>query len=397
MSLMQVYKSAGPALVYGRGATLWDERGNSYLDGVSGLGVCALGHSHPAIARVIADQAETLMHVSNAFLIPLQKRLAERLCGISGMDGAFLCNSGTEAVEAALKLSRLHARRRGLDRPTVVSVHRGFSGRSFGALSAAGRDDFRSPFEPVVPGFVQLPFNDLRAIERLAAEDANIVAVLLEPVQGEGGVRLASHDYLIGLEALCRKHDWLLMLDEIQSGMGRTGRWFACDHAGVKADVLMIAKALGNGFPIGACLARGEAARLFAPGHHGTTFGGNPLACRTALEVLRVIEEEGLIERAAELGAMIEEGLRARLDGNSSVCEIRRLGLMIGIELDRPAAQVRDLAVERGLLLNVTDESTVRLLPPYILSDAEAEQLVERTCLAIGDFIAAAPAEAGCG
>ncbi len=397
MSLLQVYKSSGPALVCGRGATLWDERGNTYLDAVSGLGVCALGHSHPAIARVIADQAATLMHVSNAFLIPLQQRLAERLCAISGMDGAFLCNSGTEAVEAAIKLSRLHARRLGLDRPTVISVHRGFSGRSFGALSAAGRDDLRSPFEPLVPGFVRLPFNDLQAVERLAAEDANIVAVLLEPVQGEGGVRLASGDYLRGLEALCRERDWLLMLDEIQSGMGRTGRWFACDHAGVKADVLMIAKALGNGFPIGACLARGETARLFAPGHHGTTFGGNPLACRTALEVLRIMEEEGLIERVAELGAMIEEGFRTRLGGNPSVCEIRRLGLMIGIEIDRPAARIKDLAAGRGLLLNITDESTVRLLPPYILSDEEAGQLVERASLAIEDFAAAAPAGAGCG
>ncbi len=377
--LMRAYARQPLSFVRGSGALLWDEEGVEYLDAIAGVAVTSLGHAHPEIAAVIAEQAGMLLHTSNVFRIDWQERLGERLCALTGMQRAFFCNSGAEANEAALKLARLHGQRRGVTQPTILVMDNGFHGRTLGTLSASGNPAKQAGFEPLLEGFVRMPYDDIEAVRRAAEQHPDIVAVLLEPVQGEGGIRVASRAYLRELRALCDQHGWLLMVDEIQSGMGRTGAWFGHQHAGITADVMTLAKALGNGVPIGACLARGAAADLFSPGLHGSTFGGNPLACRVACSVLEIMQRERLPERAAVLGDRLLGRLRQALGNHPEVIAIRGQGLMVGIELNRPCKELVGRALtEQRLLITVTRDSTIRLLPPLICSEAQIDEIARR-------------------
>ncbi|MDN5515092.1 MAG: aspartate aminotransferase family protein [Pseudomonas sp.] len=377
--LMRAYARQPLSFVRGSGALLWDEEGVEYLDAIAGVAVTSLGHAHPEIAAVIAEQAGMLLHTSNVFRIDWQERLGERLCALTGMQRALFCNSGAEANEAALKLARLHGQRRGVAQPTILVMDNGFHGRTLGTLSASGNPAKQAGFEPLLEGFVRMPYDDIEAVRRAAERHPDIVAVLLEPVQGEGGIRVASRAYLRELRALCDQHGWLLMVDEIQSGMGRTGAWFGHQHAGITADVMTLAKALGNGVPIGACLARGAAADLFSPGLHGSTFGGNPLACRVACSVLEIMQRERLPERAAVLGDRLLGRLRQALGNHPEVIAIRGQGLMVGIELNRPCKELVGRALtEQRLLITVTRDSTIRLLPPLICSEAQIDEIARR-------------------
>ena len=386
--LMQNYAPLPVTFVRGEGAWLWDTEGRKYLDALAGVAVCGLGHAHPAIAEAVCEQARTLVHVSNWYHIAEQEALAERLTGLAGMDRAFFGNSGAEANEAAIKLARLHGRARGIERPAIVVMEGSFHGRTLATLTATGNRKVQAGFEPLVQGFVRAPYNDLEAVRTIAANNPDVVAVLVEPVIGEGGVKIPDDDYLPGLRALCDANGWLLMLDEIQTGIGRTGKLFAFEHSHIRPDVLTLAKGLGNGVPIGACLARGDAAALFKPGSHGSTYGGNPLVCRAALTVLDVLEQEKLVARAATLGQRLFEGLKRELGELDSVREIRGCGLMLAVELDRPCGEILHRALEAGLLLNVTAERIVRLLPPLILSDEEADRIVAITSRLIREFLA---------
>jgi acetylornithine aminotransferase len=376
---MPAYVRQPIAFERGEGARLWDTHGNEYLDAIAGVAVTSLGHAHPEIAAAIAEQAALLLHTSNVFRIGWQERLGERLCALAGMERAFFCNSGAEANETALKLARLHGRRAQVALPQVLVMEHSFHGRTLATLAATGNPAAHAGFEPLLPGFVRVPGNDLDAARQAAAQAPGIVAVLLETVQGEGGVRPVGADYLRGLRALCDARDWLLMVDEVQTGLGRTGQWFGYQHAGIAPDVVTLAKALGNGFPIGACLARGPAARLFSPGQHGSTFGGNPLACRVARTVLDVMERGQLPRRAAVLGQRLLARLRERLGGHPHVVAIRGQGLMVGIELDRNCQELVGLALERErLLITVTRGATIRLLPPLVCDEAQIDDIVER-------------------
>lgn len=377
--LMPVYTRQPISFVRGLGATLWDEDGIEYLDAIAGVAVTNIGHAHPEVANAIAEQAGLLLHTSNMFGIPWQERLSKQLCALSGMQRGFFCNSGAEANETALKLARLHANKQGISQPQVLVMENSFHGRTFATLAATGNPAVHRGFEPLMPGFVRLPYNDTEAVRRAADCMPNIVAVLVEPVQGEGGVRPASAAYLQALRSLCDERNWLLMLDEVQTGMGRTGAWFGFQHTGVVPDVITLAKGLGNGFPLGACLARDQAAALLAPGSHGSTFGGNPLACRVGCAVIEVMEREHLPERAARLGERLLHGLRANLDGVPGVIDIRGLGLMVGIELDRPCDDlVHKALVQERLLISVTRGRTIRLLPPLICSEAQIDEITRR-------------------
>ena len=384
---MSSYQRLPVAFVRGEGVWLWDTEGRRYLDAVGGIAVCALGHAHPAVAEAVAEQAAVLVHTSNLYRIPLQERLAERLVALSGMDQAFFCNSGAEANEAAIKIARLLGHERGLETPAIVVMEGAFHGRTLATLTATGDRKVQAGFEPLVQGFVRVPYGDLEALRAVGANRREIVAVLCEPIQGEGGVVMPPPGYLAGLREVCDRHGWLLMLDEVQTGMCRTGRWFAFQHEGITPDVMTLAKSLGNGVPIGACLARGAAAGLIRPGKHASTFGGNPLACRAALAVLDLLEQGRLAERAAELGEALLERLRRALGGVPGVVEIRGRGLIIGVMLDRPCGELVERALGLGLLINVTAERVVRLLPPLILSDAEALVLVERLGNVIREFL----------
>ncbi|WP_027329623.1 acetylornithine transaminase [Marinimicrobium agarilyticum] len=375
-TLMNTYGTRTLTLVRGEGSRVWDDQGNSYIDAISGIAVCGLGHSHPAVTRALAEQAGTLLHVSNLYNIPQQRRLADLLCEQAGMERVFFSNSGAEANEAAIKMARKYGAAKGLDKPTIIVMENSFHGRTMATLSATGNKKAQEGFAPLVEGFVRVPYNDPEAVRAAAAEHKNIVAVLVEPIQGEGGVRVPSPGYLNQLREICDQNDWLLMLDEIQTGNGRTGRYFAFQHNGIQPDVLTTAKGLGNGVPIGACLARGDAGDIFQPGNHGSTFGGNPLACSAGIAVVETLLNEGWIARAAQLGDWLLREFQTRLSGDDKVVDIRGKGLMIGIELDRPCAKLVAQARERELLINVTAGNTIRLLPPFILSDAEAEQLV---------------------
>lgn len=384
---MSSYQRLPVAFVRGEGVWLWDTEGRRYLDAVGGIAVCALGHAHPVVAEAVAEQAGVLVHTSNLFRIPLQERLAERLVALAGMDQAFFCNSGAEANEAAIKIARLLGHERGLEAPAIVVMEGAFHGRTLATLTATGDRKVQAGFEPLVQGFVRVPYGDLEALRAVGANRREIVAVLCEPIQGEGGVVMPPPGYLAGLREVCDRHGWLLMLDEVQTGMCRTGRWFAFQHEGVTPDVMTLAKSLGNGVPIGACLARGAAAGLIRPGKHASTFGGNPLACRAALAVLDLLEQGRLAERAAELGEALLERLRRALGDVPGVVEIRGRGLIIGVMLDRPCGELVERALGLGLLINVTAERVVRLLPPLILSDAEAADLVERLGTVIREFL----------
>jgi acetylornithine aminotransferase len=372
----------------GEGVWLWDTEGRQYLDALGGIAVCVLGHAHPAVAQAIADQARRLVHTSNLYGITLQEQLADRLCGLSGMERAFFCNSGAEANEAAIKIARLFGHGKHIGIPAIIVMENSFHGRTLATLTATGNRKVQAGFEPLVQGFIRVPYNNLHAIETVADNSSDVVAVLVEPIQGEGGINIPDPDYLLGLRQICDDQGWLLMLDEIQTGMGRTGEWFAYQHAGILPDVVTVAKALGNGVPIGACLARGTAAGLMHPGNHGTTFGGNPLSARAALTVLHTLEQERLLAHAGELGQRLLEGFRERLSGLPGVKEIRGLGLMIGIELDRPCADLVLRALERGLLINVTAERVIRLLPPLVTTAHQGQMIVERVSELVREFLA---------
>jgi acetylornithine/N-succinyldiaminopimelate aminotransferase len=392
--VMNTYSRLPITFTHGKGVWVWDDAGRRYLDGLAGIAVNTLGHAHPKLLRVLAEQAGRLIHVSNLYRIAEQEKLADKLCAISGMDNVFFCNSGCEANEAAIKIARLYGHKKGIDAPAIVVMDKAFHGRTLATLSATGNRKVQKGFEPLVPGFVRVPFNDIEAVRRVAAAEHNIVAVLVEPIQGEGGINISSLKYLRELREICDRQGWLFMVDEVQCGLGRTGRWFVYQHAGVLPDVMPLAKGLGAGLPIGACLARGAAAQVFEPGNHGSTFGGNPLACAAAVATLEIIEEEGLLGNAERMGALLLSGLREQLAGVQGVAEIRGHGLMIGIELDRPCGPLARQALEQGLLINVTMDNVVRLLPALVIGEAEVRQLLSGLVPLIRDFLAQ-PAAAG--
>ncbi|MGW8311344.1 MAG: acetylornithine/succinylornithine family transaminase [Thiogranum sp.] len=385
--LMKTYQPLPVSFTHGEGIYLFDTNGKRYLDAISGIAVCGLGHAHPAVSKAICEQSGRLLHTSNLYQIDLQERLAEQLCKVAGMDRAFFSNSGAEANEAALKLARLYGHRQGIATPQVIVTEGSFHGRTLATLTATGNRKIQAGFEPLMPGFLRAPYDDLKAIRTIAANSHGVVAVLVEPITGEGGIRIPAADYLSELRALCDEHNWLLMLDEIQTGMGRTGRWFAHQHAGIVPDVMTLAKGLGNGVPIGACLGRGKAAEVFQPGNHGSTFGGNPLAASAALAVLNTIGGEHMVEHADRMGRHLLEGFTQRLGELPGLVAIRGRGLMLGIELDRPCAELMQSALQRKLLINVTAGNVVRLLPPLIISEAQADEIIDGVSDLITNFL----------
>ena len=385
--VMNTYARLPVAFERGEGVWLWDTLGRRYLDALAGIAVCGIGHSHPALTAVLREQAGKLIHTSNLYGITLQEKLADRLAELSGMENVFFCNSGCEANEAAIKLARYYGHKKNIDAPTIIVLENAFHGRTMATLSATGSRKVQAGFEPLVSGFVRVPFDDLDAVKRVAENNHNVVAVLVELVQGEGGINICRNDYLQGLRDLCDAHEWLLMLDEVQSGMGRTGAWFAFQHSGVKPDVMTLAKGLGNGLPIGACLTAGKAAPLFKPGNHGSTFGGNPLVCAAAVETLRIIEADGLMKNAVEIGDFIRAGFAKTLAGQAGVKEIRGQGLMIGIELNHPCGELVQQALDAGLLINVTAETVIRLLPPLIFTREHAQQVIDMLSPLIVNFL----------
>lgn len=385
--LMNTYRPLPVSFEHGAGAYLFDADGERYLDALCGIAVCGLGHAHPAVSAAICEQAQRLLHSSNLYRIDAQEELADELCRIAAMERVFFSNSGAEANEAALKLARLYGHGKGIETPQIIVTEGSFHGRTLATLTATGNRKIQAGFEPLMPGFLRAPYDDLDAIRTIAENSPNVVAILVEPVTGEGGIQIPADDYLAELRQLCDTHGWLFMLDEIQTGMGRTGRWFAHQHADIQPDVMTLAKALGNGVPIGACLARGAAAEVFQPGNHGSTFGGNPLVARAALAVIDTMQQQQLVARAAELGASMLEQLRARLGERDEVVAIRGKGLMLGIELDRPCAELVQRALQQKLLINVTADSVVRLLPALILTDGQAGDIVTGVCDLIETFV----------
>ena len=385
---MQTYARQDVAFVRGEGVWLFDEKGDKYLDAIAGIAVNGLGHGHPKLAAALCEQAGKLIHTSNIYRILEQERLAEQLCTLSGLERAFLCNSGAEANEAAIKIARLYGHNRGIENPAIVVMEKSFHGRTMATLSATGNRKVQAGFEPLVTGFVRVPFGEAEAVAKLAEHHNNIVAVLVEPFQGEGGINVPAADYLAKLRAICDANEWLLMLDEIQTGIGRTGKWFAFQHTDVMPDVMTLAKGLGSGVPVGACLARGVAATTFVPGKHGSTFGGGPLACTAGLTTLKTMADERLLENAAEVGAFIRSDLTARLKDVAGVREIRGQGLMIGVELDRPCGDLVKQALVQKLLINVTSDTVVRLLPPLIMTRQQAAVLTEQLAGLIRAFLA---------
>ena len=384
--IMPTYGRLPVTFERGEGAWLFDEDNNRYLDALSGIAVCSLGHAHPAVHKAICLQSEKLLHTSNVYKIAAQERLADRLTELSGMDNVFFCNSGAEANEAAIKLARKYGHEKGIDRPAIIVMEKSFHGRTLATLSATGNTKIQQGFAPLVEGFVRVPYNDIAAIEQAVEHHKNVVAILVEPIQGEGGVNIPAADYLNQIRSLCDRHELLMMLDEIQTGIGRTGKFLAFQHNAILPDVCTLAKALGNGVPIGACLARGKAAQLLTAGAHGSTFGGNPLACSAALAVLATLEAENLVELAEEKGHAICTGFTERLQGNPHVVDIRHKGLMIGIELDSPCAKLVTSALQQHLLINVTNETTIRLLPPLIIDEQQIRLLVETLSTLITEY-----------
>lgn len=385
--LMATYSRLPVTFERGKGAQLWDTTGTQYLDALGGIAVCGLGHAHPAVSQAICKQADTLIHTSNLYGIQHQTALSNKLCELSGLDKVFFSNSGAEANEAAIKLARLYGHNKNIQAPEIIVMENSFHGRTMATLSATGNRRIQAGFEPLVQGFVRAPYNDLEALQTIANNSPNVVAVLVEPIQGESGIQIPDDDYLNGIRTLCDENDWLMMLDEIQTGMCRTGKWFAFQHNKLSPDVMTLAKSLGNGMPIGACLAGGKAADVLQPGTHGSTYGGNPLACNTALAVIATLESEKLEQRTATLGGKIVSNFQAALENVEGISEIRGKGLMIGIELDRPCGELVNMGLEAGILINVTAGNVVRLLPPLIISDDEADQIVNITSKLIIDFL----------
>jgi acetylornithine/N-succinyldiaminopimelate aminotransferase len=386
-NVMPTYGRKPVSFSHGEGVWLWDTQGKRYLDGLCGIAVTGLGHAHPKVSAAISAQAARLVHVSNLYQIPEQEQLAVRLCALASMDNVFFCNSGAEANETAIKVARLYGHRKGISKPAIIVMEQSFHGRTMATLSATGNRKVQAGFEPLLSGFARVPYNDLVAVEQVAANNPDVVAILVEPVQGEGRINIPDAGYIDSLREICDQNGWLLMLDEVQSGMGRTGTWFAHQHGDAKPDVMTLAKGLGNGFPIGACLARGAAAEVLQPGSHGSTFGGNPVACAAAMATLNVIEEEQLLARATELGDSMSAALRKHLADTPGVLEVRNKGLMIAVELDRSCGELVAQAIENGLLINVTADKVVRLLPPLILSDEEAQTLITGVVSLIKAFI----------
>jgi acetylornithine/N-succinyldiaminopimelate aminotransferase len=384
--LMNTYAPLPVSFVRGQGAWLWDKNDKQYLDAISGLGVCALGHAHPTLSRVISEQAATLIHTGNLVRIPWQEKLADRLAGITGMERVFFGNSGAEAIECALKIARVMGHERGFDNPGVIVMEHSFHGRTMAALSASGSRKVQAGFEPLVSGFVRAPFGDAGAIERISRQSNEVTAVLVEPIQGEAGIRMPPQGYLEELRAICENNGWLLIFDEIQSGLCRTGKWFAHQYENVRPDILTTAKALANGLPIGACVASGAAAEALSPGRHGSTFGGNPLVSRAACAVLDIMREENIASEAAAMGDYILGAFRTRLANCDRVKNIRGKGLMIGIELKHEANHLRQRALEKGLLLNVTQGNVIRLLPPLIINAEQGERIVDVVCALVEDI-----------
>jgi len=385
--VMNTYARLPVAFTHGEGVWLWDAQGKRYLDALGGIAVNTLGHAHPKLVQTLTSQAGRLIHASNIYQITEQENLADKLAAISGMDKVFFCNSGCEANEAAIKIARLYAKSMAVENPAIVVMEKAFHGRTLATLSATGSRKVHAGFEPLVSGFVRVPYDDLEAVRQVAQNNRNVVAVLVEPIQGEGGINLAHFEYLRGLRDICDQYKWLLMLDEIQCGLGRTGKWFYYQHAGFLPDVVTMAKGLAGGIPIGACLARGAAAEIFKPGNHGSTFGGNPFACAAALTTLDAVEQEGLLDNAVKIGDFIRAGLGAALANTKGVVAVRGMGLMLGIELDRPCAELTQRALDAGLLINVTADKIVRLLPSLIINRDEAQQLIDRLSLLILDFL----------
>lgn len=386
--VMNTYGRLPIAFSHGRGCRLWDTHGKEYLDALGGIAVNTLGHAHPKLVPALQDQVSKLIHCCNYYEIPLQEQLAAHLCALSGMDSVFFCNSGLEANEGALKIARKYGHDKGITRPEVIVYEKAFHGRSIATLSATGNPKIQKGFEPLVEGFVRVPMNDLAAIERVAASNPNVVAVFLETIQGEGGINPARNEYLQGLRALCDRQGWLMMLDEVQCGIGRTGKWFAHQWAGIVPDVMPLAKGLGSGVPIGAVVTGPKATSVLGPGNHGTTFGGNPLAMRAGVETLRIMEEDGLLKNAAVVGQALREGLHQALAGESGLKEIRGAGLMIGVELDRPCGVLLGRAAEAGLLISVTADSVIRIVPPLIMTHEEAAEVVAKLSPLIKSFLA---------
>ena len=387
---MNTYARQAVTFVKGEGVWLWDDQGKRYLDALAGVAVNGLGHAHPKLVAAISEQAGRLIHVSNLYNIAEQERLADKLCEIAGMDRVFFCNSGCEANEAAIKLARLYAHNKGIENPEIIVMEKAFHGRTLATLSATGNRKTQAGFEPLVSGFVRVPFDDLEAVRLVAEHNPNVVAILVEPVQGEGGINIP-HDasaYLQELRKICDEHGWLLMLDEVQTGIGRTGNWFAFQHSGILPDVMTLAKGLGSGVPIGACVARGAAAETFTYGKHGSTFGGNPLATAAGYATLKTIEEDGLRENAEQIGNWICDSFRKQFEATKGVVKIRNAGLMIGIELDKPCSDIVKQALEAGLLINVTADKVVRLLPPLVINQEEAQHLVDTLASLIKKFLA---------
>ncbi|MCK5720975.1 MAG: aspartate aminotransferase family protein [Gammaproteobacteria bacterium] len=387
-TLMHNYAPLPVTFKKGEGAQLWDTEGKMYLDALAGIAVCSLGHAHPAVTKAICEQAGNLVHTSNLYGIGNQQELADKLTSLSNMDNVFFSNSGAEANEAAIKLARLFGHSKNIDQPAIIVMEGSFHGRTMATLTATGNRKVHAGFEPLVQGFIRAPYNDIEAIKSIASNNSNVVAVLVEPIIGEGGINIPADDYLNQIRDICDANDWLMMVDEIQTGICRTGKWFAHQHNGITPDVMTLAKALGNGVPIGACLAKGKAATLFQPGHHGSTYGGNPLVTSAALAVIKTCEKDKLAARATALSKKIISGFKDKLKDNNAVVDIRAKGLMIGIQLDRPCAELVKTGLDAGILINVTAGDVVRLLPPLIITDEQADKIVELVSELISKFVA---------
>jgi acetylornithine aminotransferase len=385
---MNTYARQNVTFTHGEGVWLWDVNGKRYLDGLSGIAVNTLGHAHPKFTAALSAQIGKLIHTSNLYQVREQELIADKLCEISGMQEVFLCNSGCEANEAAIKLARMYGNQRGVETPTIIVMEKAFHGRTLATLSATGNRKVQAGFEPLVKGFVRVPYDDMEAIRQVAANTPNIVAVLVEPIQGEGGIRTPDISYLQGLRKICDEHEWLLMLDEVQCGLGRTGKWFAFQHTDIMPDVMTLAKGLGSGVPIGACLTAGKATGTFKPGNHGSTFGGNPLASTAALTTLNIMEQDKLLAHTAQVGGWLKQQLQTKLGGLKGVVTVRGQGLILGIELDKPCGEIVAKALEKGLLINVTADNVIRLLPSLIFSQVEAQQLLDILCPLVTEFLA---------
>lgn len=386
--IMPTYYNQMPvSFEYGRGVWLWDKEGTQYLDSLAGIAVCGLGHAHPKVTKAIVDQAGKLLHTSNTYNIEKQSELADKLTSVAGMDQVYFCNSGAEANEAAIKLARLYARKKNIAEPIIITMKNSFHGRTLATLSASGTERIQQGFEPLVKAFAYAEMNNIEELDDLVAKhQENIIAIMLEPIQGDGGIQIATDAYLKHVRSLCDQHDWLMMLDEVQTGVGRTGAWFCYQHSDIKPDVMTVAKALGNGVPIGACLARDKACNLFGPGKHGSTFGGNPLVCAVGSAVIDAMHEQHLVDHTKKMGDYLVEALKTTFKKYKEVIDVRGRGLMIGVELDRPCMELVSIGLKNKLLFNVTFNKVIRLLPPIILTQPEADEIVSRLDKSLAEF-----------